>query len=190
VVLVIAAGWFLIDSGGLDLLRHGQTQVNVGVSLTPDATGTLVEVLEESPDSSLPQEMDIDLARSDDATVTQGSPATGLELHYSDVSDGFGAIPAAQVRSAHLTRIHTDGRRLHLIFHVDSIQGRRIVYPIPRSSRISWMSTQLYINGVRSSCSGNVPGSAAEGTFVPCAMAATDMIDGSHHTLLRLELTP
>ena len=191
-LLVLAAGWVAITRGlpgGLAGLDGAAVPVSIGISLTPDATGTVVEVVEESADSALPPTLAIDLARADDVTLGQGTPATGKPLRYSDVTDGFGSeMPPQQVRDAALAEVRTDGRRLRLAFHVAAIDGRRIVYPILRTSRITWISARLYVSGGTVTCWGNTPG-GPENSLRPCATTGPDLVDGSQHQLLRLELT-
>lgn len=191
-LLLLAAGWVTITRGlpgGLAGLDGRAVPVSIGISLTPDATGTVVDVVAESADSALPSTLAIDLVRADDVTLAQGAPATGKQLRYSDVTDGFGsAMPPQQVRDARLADVRTDGRRLRLSYHVAAIDGRRIVYPIPRTPRISWISARLYLSGGTVSCWGTAS-SSGEGTFSPCTTSGPDLIDGSERSVLRLELT-
>jgi hypothetical protein len=188
-VIALAVGWVVIRRELPVGLGGAPSPVNIGISLTPDATGTVVEVVEESPDGDLPPTLEIELARSDDVTIDQGTPATGKQLRYSDVTDGFGThMPAQQVRAAHLAEVRTDGRRLRLAFHVAAIDGRRVIYPILRTSKIAWISTRLYVSGATVNCWGNASGSNSERRFVPCTMSGPDLVDGTEHSLLRLEL--
>jgi hypothetical protein len=192
VLLLLAAGWVTLTRGlpgGLAGLDGSEIPVSIGISLTPDATGTVVEVVEESADSALPATLAVDLARADDVTVTQGAAATGKQLRYSDVTDGFGSeMPPQQVRDARLSEVRTDGRRLRLTYHVAAIDGRRIVYPILRTSRITWISARLYVSGGKVNCWGT-PSASGAGAFTPCTTSGPDLIDGAKQSVLRLELT-
>jgi hypothetical protein len=187
--LVIGVGWYLIS--GSSLSRFGRpVQVTIGISATPDATGTKVEMVAESDDGDIPAVVTVDLTRRDDATLLDGGSATGRDLVYSDVTDTFGTVmPADQVRSARLTAVATNGQRLRLSFHVAAVDGHRVVYPIPRIEGLAWVRARLYVLTGRVACWANGADDAQTGRFRHCPGGTTDQIDGGAHTALRLELT-
>jgi hypothetical protein len=190
VVLYIIAGCVLLERRGNNLLGllNQPIAVTYGIALTADATGTLVEVVGETADGSLPIHLTVDLMPRDDAQLPQGSQASGSRLLYSDVQDGLGTtMPADQVRTAHLLSVGTDGRRIRLAFHVAAVGGRRIVYPIPQSPALRWVHARLYVQTGTVLCWGNRP---AGGTvFSPCQCPAPGEVDGTRHDTIRLELT-
>lgn len=176
----------LVPGGSLPFLRLPRS-VTVSVTLTPDPAGTMVEVVAESTNGRLPSSLDLELPVVDDVTlIGSAAPASGQRLVYSDVQDGLGnVLSAEQVRSGYFG-VRTDGRRLQLTFHVASVSGRRIVYPIPRSGELSWLTARVYATRGTVSCSGDSPRGAR--TFVPCSGWQQGEIHGSRHSRLRLEL--
>jgi hypothetical protein len=188
VVLGIAGGLYLLGGDGPLRLNRQHSVVTIGISVIPDATGTAVEVMAESADGSLPSKLDLELTRADDVSLTTGGSSTGGTLRYSDVRDGLGDLmPAEQVRSGRLAAVGTDGRRLALSYHVAAINGRRIVYPIPRTSQLTWVRARLYAPNGKVTCWGDTPSNRS--VFVPCSGPQVGEIDGGRHSAIRLELT-
>jgi hypothetical protein len=187
VLLVLVAGWVLLRREGVGPFGSRRAVVTLGISLVADATGTVVEVVGETSDESLPAALDLDLRPADDAALVLGGPATGERLRYSDVQDGLGnVLPADQVRAARLTRVGTDGRRLRLTFHVEAVDGRRIVYPIPTSPQLGWVRARLYVGSGTVTCWGDAPSGTS--AFGPCENPQASEIDGTRHSNVRLEL--
>jgi hypothetical protein len=187
VVLVLTAGWVLLRREGIGPFGTRRDVVTLGISLVPDATGTVVEVVGETSDGSLPATLDLDLRPADDVALVQGGPATGQRLRYSDVRDGLGnMLPPEQVRSGHLTGVGTDGRRVRLTFHVAAIGGHRIVYPIPTSPQLGWVRARLYVTAGTVTCWGDAP--SGNSAFGPCESPQASEIDGTRHATVRLEL--
>jgi hypothetical protein len=188
VVLVVVAGWVLLRKEGVRPFGTRRSVVTLGISMVADATGTVVEVVGETSDGSLPATLDLDLRPADDAALVEGGPATGQRLRYSDVQDGLGnMLPPEEVRSARLTGVGTDGRRFRLTFHVAAISGRRIVYPIPTSPQLRWVRARLYVTAGTVACWGDAPSGAS--AFGPCESPGASEIDGTRHSTVRLELT-
>jgi hypothetical protein len=188
VALVAVAGWFVLQRRGVGPFAGGRNVVTLGISLVPDATGTVVEVVGETSDGSLPSTLDLELTPTDDAALVDGGRSTGRKLLYSDVQDGLGNVmPADQVRSAHLLDVGTDGRRLRLTFHVASVDGRRVVYPIPRSEQLGWVRARLYVSTGTVTCWGDAP--SGDSAYGPCVSPQPSEIDGTKHADVRLELT-
>jgi hypothetical protein len=199
VVLLSVVVGVLVARRGTLLPGRERTALTYGISVTPDQTGTLVELVGETPDGSLPSRLDLDLVVTDDAHLTRGVPSTGARLRYSDLKDGLGnTFPADQVRSGRLRGVGTDGRRLSLSFHAGSVGSRRVVYPVPRSEDITWVRARVYAQTETVMCwaDGRRPdGRSAESpsersAFTPCEHQAGEEIDGSRHSSIRLELRP
>jgi hypothetical protein len=185
--LVLTAGWVVLRHGGFGPFGTRRNVVTLGISLVPDATGTVVEVVGETSDGSLPATLDLDLRPADDAALVQGGSATGQRLRYSDVRDGLGnVLPADQVRSARLLNVGTDGRRIRLTFHVAAVDGRRIVYPIPKSPQLGWVRARLYVPTGTVTCWGDAP--SGDSAFGACETPQATEIDGTRHANVRLEL--
>jgi hypothetical protein len=160
-----------------------------GISLVPDTTGTRVEVVGETVDASLPSRLDLDLVVRDDAALTQGGPATGQPLRYSDVQDGLGNImPADQVRAGKLRGVATDGRRLRLSYHVSIAGSTRVVYPIPSSPDLAWARAQVYVQRSTLTCWADAP--SGDSAFGPCEQSQGEVIDGTRHAAVRLVVRP
>jgi hypothetical protein len=189
-VLVAVAAWVLARHQWPTMFGSGTPAITYGISLVPDETGTLVEIIGETS-GDLPLHVDVDLRTVDDVPLAKGGPATGDQLHYSDVTDGLGNImPAEQVRSGRLRGVGTDGRRLQLSFHVASVGNqRRIVYPIPQSPDLTWVLARLYPQDADVSCWAD-SSSGGGSAFTTCENPKGDEIDGSKHTTVRLVVQP
>jgi hypothetical protein len=189
-VLGIGGAWLLVTGRGLPRLGR-PVAVTVGISAVPDATGTQVEMVAESADDSMPSTVDVDLTRADTAALIDGGSSSGGLLVYSDVRDSFGSLlPPDQVRAARLVAVPTDGRRLRLTFHVATVNGQRIFYPIPRLSGVTWNWARLYLQTGRITCWANGSDEKQRNSYRRCPGGESpDRVDGGGHSALRLELS-
>lgn len=189
VVLAMAGVWLFVLRDRLPLIGRRTPAVTYGISLVPDATGTLVEIVGETSDNSLPTHVEMELRTTDDASLTQGGVASGGRLRYSDVQDGLGTVlPAEQVRSGRLLAVGTDGRRLRLSFHVSSVEGNRVIYPIPRSADLTWVQARVYPQGVTVTCWADK--GSENPAYAPCENPQGEVIDGGRHSTVRLLIQP
>jgi hypothetical protein len=73
--------------------------------------------------------------------------------------------------------------------HVQAVDGRRVVYPVPGSERTSWQAVHVALSASGVTCLTNEAASDVTApVFKPCVLSRADTIDGRRNGVVRLEL--
>ena len=109
---------------------------------------------------------------------------------YSDARDGSGAaLPPDQAAAGRLRAVRTDPTAVRLSFHVQAVHGRRVVYPVPGSDRLSWQTVHVALAAAGATClTDEAASDVTAPVFRSCALSRADTIDGRHNGVVRLEL--
>jgi hypothetical protein len=186
--LAVLAG--MLGRAVFSTLNPQRIPVDVTVTLHPDATGVRVEVSERARTGNLPSALDLGLTSVDKGILPGGGRITTARFVYSDARDGSGAVlPADQTAAGRLRSVRTDGATVRLSFHVQAVDGRRVVYPVPGSDQLSWQTVHVGPAETGATCLTNEAASDITApVFKPCVLTGADTIDGRRNGVVRLEL--
>jgi hypothetical protein len=178
----VATGMF-----GVVTAQHDWIPVDVTVQLTPDATGTRVQVTERARRGNLPSSVDLGFITSDNGRETDGGSLSGATLTYSDPRDSAGRLlPSDQLARGHL-RVPTSRGEVRYSYHVDSVGGRRVIYPVADSTVMAWATMRIPPTGVTCLTEDSMS-EPTDRLFRPCTPSASILDDHHNSNMIRLEL--